>query len=467
MEKRENPFRPRGPIARSVMKPRASTAPSLDPREIETADRRIEVKVTWGESAVLHVAHLARGTTFSLGDRSGEATLVVGREALGMTILPLVTLSEDGRATLAVPVAARLTRTREGEPARTETMAAGGDAFLEWTTIELEPTTTYRVRHRAFVFTVREVAAGKRVEKRRPFDWAFFGHVAAVGLVFVGLLFVSSLTPRSAGALSPPGLDPSNRYVQHAITMAEQREQVEERVEAPQQASDAPAATADPSERRLVVRRPASPSGPTGGRDGWRERASSTAVATALQTMADLLPGTPSWVSESTLGPPLRGPGGGSPFGDLGLSDTPRAPTGPVGTIDVSWGLPRPSVPPGDGPGTLRARTGGAPPPPPRVEMNASGGLEREIVRRVVRRNEAQVRYCYERALQGDPDLAGRVELKFLIAPTGAVQSAAVQRTEVGREVGECIAGAVRRMSFPAPEGGIVAVSYSWTFQAR
>src|SRR5690606_27549805 len=98
------------------------------------------------------------------------------------------------------------------------------------------------------------------------------------------------------------------------------------------------------------------------------------------------------------------------------------------------------------------------------LQVSGHGGLEREVVRRVVRRNEAQVRHCYERSLQGDPELAGRVELKFLISPSGAVQSTAILRSEVGREVGECIASAVRRMSFPAPEGGIVAVSYSWTF---
>jgi hypothetical protein len=468
MSKRDNPFRPRGPIVRSAATPRAPSAPTLDAREVETADRRIEVRVTWGESTVLHVAHLERGATFSIGDQAGEATFVVGRDALGMSTLPLVTY-EDDRAWLAIPLGSSLTRAREGEPERTETIAGDAETSREWTTIELEPRTAYRVRHRAFMFSVREVAAGKRVTKRRPFDWGFLGHFAAVGLVFAGLLFLSSLTPRSAGALSPPRLDPSNRYIQHAIMMAEQLDRPVPQADAPKQPAAEAVAAADP-ERRPLVRRPVGPSGPTGsgGREDWRERASTTAVATALQAMAGMLPGTPSWVSDSTLGPgamPL-GLGGGSPFGDLGLRDTPRVGV-PIGTIDARWDGLIPVGPPGDARGPLGARTANVPPPAPRVEMEAKGGLEREIVRRVVRRNEAQVRYCYERALQGNPDLAGRVELKFLIAPSGAVQSAAVQRTEIGREVGECIAGAVRRMSFPAPEGGIVAVSYSWTFRAR
>ena len=99
--------------------------------------------------------------------------------------------------------------------------------------------------------------------------------------------------------------------------------------------------------------------------------------------------------------------------------------------------------------------------------IESRGSLDKELIRRVVRRNESQVRFCYEQALHSNPDLRGRVEIRFLIAPTGAVQSAVVAKTEVGNQVGNCIAQAVRRWTFPAPEGGgIVSVTYPWTFSS-
>ena len=95
------------------------------------------------------------------------------------------------------------------------------------------------------------------------------------------------------------------------------------------------------------------------------------------------------------------------------------------------------------------------------------GSLDKEIIRRVVRRNESQVRFCYEQGLHSNPDLKGRVEIKFIIAPTGAVQNSVVSKTEVGNQVAQCIANAVRRWTFPSPEGGgIVSVTYPWTFSA-
>ncbi|HKU41418.1 MAG TPA: AgmX/PglI C-terminal domain-containing protein, partial [Polyangiales bacterium] len=54
------------------------------------------------------------------------------------------------------------------------------------------------------------------------------------------------------------------------------------------------------------------------------------------------------------------------------------------------------------------------------------------------------------------------VSVKFMIAPTGAVQTSVIQSSDLGSPAAEsCIAQAVRRWSFPAPEGGgVVVVSY-------
>jgi TonB family protein len=72
-----------------------------------------------------------------------------------------------------------------------------------------------------------------------------------------------------------------------------------------------------------------------------------------------------------------------------------------------------------------------------------------------------EVRFCYEKQLNARPDLQGRVTIKFMIAPTGEVRAAAVDSSDLGDpKVEQCIASALRRWVFPAPEGGVVVVSY-------
>jgi len=94
------------------------------------------------------------------------------------------------------------------------------------------------------------------------------------------------------------------------------------------------------------------------------------------------------------------------------------------------------------------------------------GSLDRDVIRRVIRRHIHEVRHCYEVGLVNDPNLSGRVTVAFIVDATGAVSSASladstfVDSSSSGSVV-ECILAAVRRWQFPAPEGGaIVGVNY-------
>ena len=103
-----------------------------------------------------------------------------------------------------------------------------------------------------------------------------------------------------------------------------------------------------------------------------------------------------------------------------------------------------------------------------RGDVVVRGGLSREIVRRTVRRHLNEVRFCYEQELANHPDLAGRVTVAFLISPTGSVSSANVANTTLrNARVEACITTAVRRWTFPAPDGGIVAVDYPFVLEPR
>jgi outer membrane biosynthesis protein TonB len=80
----------------------------------------------------------------------------------------------------------------------------------------------------------------------------------------------------------------------------------------------------------------------------------------------------------------------------------------------------------------------------------------------VINRHTNEIKFCYEQQLIGHPDLQGRVSAKFIIAPTGAVQTAVISQSDLGNRAAEqCIAQAVARWIFPAPEGGgVVVVTY-------
>jgi TonB family protein len=77
------------------------------------------------------------------------------------------------------------------------------------------------------------------------------------------------------------------------------------------------------------------------------------------------------------------------------------------------------------------------------------------------------VRFCYSKGLLGTPELNGRVQVMFMITSAGTVQEARVLDSELHHlEVESCIAQAVRRWSFPAPDGGgYVTVRYPFVFE--
>jgi hypothetical protein len=89
------------------------------------------------------------------------------------------------------------------------------------------------------------------------------------------------------------------------------------------------------------------------------------------------------------------------------------------------------------------------------------GDLDPELVRLYVRRNLAQVRYCYEKQRLVEPLLAGTVEARFLITPEGTVASSTA--TGLDDEVASCVAGVLKNIEFPR-SGGNVQVKYPFRF---
>lgn len=94
------------------------------------------------------------------------------------------------------------------------------------------------------------------------------------------------------------------------------------------------------------------------------------------------------------------------------------------------------------------------------------GGLDKDVIARVIRQHQNEIKYCYETELNKDPSLAGKVAVAFTIDAAGTVSEASVTESTLGSPAAEsCILSRIRRWKFPEPKGGgVVAVTYPWLF---
>jgi hypothetical protein len=94
-----------------------------------------------------------------------------------------------------------------------------------------------------------------------------------------------------------------------------------------------------------------------------------------------------------------------------------------------------------------------------------SGRLPAEVIQRVVRQNFGRFRLCYEQGLMKNPNLEGRVAVRFVIGRDGQVSHTSNGGSDLPDSgVVSCVISAYYGLSFPAPENGIVTVVYPIAF---
>lgn len=93
------------------------------------------------------------------------------------------------------------------------------------------------------------------------------------------------------------------------------------------------------------------------------------------------------------------------------------------------------------------------------------GSLDPSAIAKVVKSRLTAVKECYERELKRNPQLAGKVVIRFTIEEDGRVTGVAVEESSLGDpNVGSCIVSRFERFRFPKPDGGAVTVSYPFIF---
>jgi outer membrane biosynthesis protein TonB len=101
-------------------------------------------------------------------------------------------------------------------------------------------------------------------------------------------------------------------------------------------------------------------------------------------------------------------------------------------------------------------------------ESEIVGGLDRDIIAQYIKTQLGQILRCYERQLSAQPDLFGKVAIRFEIGSSGQVTSQKIGDTTLKNATVEgCILGKVATWRFPAPQGGTkVNVTYPFLFKS-
>ena len=105
----------------------------------------------------------------------------------------------------------------------------------------------------------------------------------------------------------------------------------------------------------------------------------------------------------------------------------------------------------------------GAPPASaPSGEESQVPRVPPEVIQKIVRASYSTFRTCYEAGLGRDPNLTGKVVVRFVIERSGEVGavSSDAGSTMPDQLVTACLLQAFRRLVFPEPNGGIVTVVY-------
>jgi outer membrane biosynthesis protein TonB len=95
------------------------------------------------------------------------------------------------------------------------------------------------------------------------------------------------------------------------------------------------------------------------------------------------------------------------------------------------------------------------------------GELDPSLVSKEVRTRIGAIKACYERSLKRNPNLSGKIKVRWTITAAGTVSAVEIEEDSMGDpEVVSCIRGLVSRWRFPAPSGGSVDVVYPFVFQS-
>lgn len=487
------------------------SGPDVNPDEVELGHvTAVEVMILW-ETTVLHVQHLNPPRSFYVGEEEGknyQCDYFIPSEKIGTTRAPIV-LADHGSISFVILPRARGTVEIPGQPKMTleDAVRSGrtqpSSELSGAQQMALPPGGKARMEIDGLVFQVAAVPAGKPLA-HGLFATSDFNTLLYVGLsllAHIGLIAAMAFFVPPMGLTDEEGLSRDQQYlIQQYLQAAAEREQEQKETEqvAETNADNKEGGTGtrakgeegsmgNPNTKetghRFGIQGPQDNPDPHVARQAALREAAEFGMIGLLNTGAGGDPNAPTapWGRDDSLGnDPMsaRGNMWGDSIGDsfgaggLGLSGIGEGGggrgegigLGSIGTIGHGAGTGT-----GQGFGSGHGRLGGSHSTrAPQVRMGATtvnGRLPPEVIQRIVRQNYGRFRLCYENGLRNNPNLQGRVSVRFVIGRDGAVSNVSNGGSDMpDAAVVQCVVRAYYGLSFPQPEGGIVTVVYPIMF---
>jgi TonB family protein len=90
-----------------------------------------------------------------------------------------------------------------------------------------------------------------------------------------------------------------------------------------------------------------------------------------------------------------------------------------------------------------------------RADAGSYGDIDAFVVRQKIKKDLPKINRCYESALRYQPELAGKVSVRFAVVRTGYVKGVQVLENTTGSDkVERCVARVVRAIRFPRRRRG-------------
>ncbi|MFO0598995.1 MAG: TonB family protein [Myxococcaceae bacterium] len=442
-------------------------------------ERVLQVALLWGDS-LINVQHFAEGVPVTIGDGVGNRFTVFN---VGSTFN--LAQSKGSNAVVNVPSDAGLVVTvrseshKSKEQLKSEGKLKAADGGVRADAIELGLHDRAQVSFDNVAFIVRYVrpSAAISINTMEEADFTFFKIVSICLMAFFALVAAMVLTPLGYGGEGDDIFANPSKYVKMVIKPEKKQEikkfkdlsGVAEGAKAKEKEGkfgkqDAKKQDADPSkkgapvvdankreeDRKKVSSLMAGMFGGGASSNVFGPGGLGTGINNALGGLQGGA-GVGDAQGVGGLGSRGSGAGGGGTglgLGGLGTKGGGRG-RGGYGSIDLG----------GKGKDSTRVIPG---------KTTVVGGLDKDVIMKVIKRHQNEIKFCYEQELQKNPALGGKVAVAWTIDPTGGVSEANVSESSIGNaNVESCIVQRIRRWKFPEPQGGgVVNVTFPWIFKA-
>ncbi|WP_434344838.1 TonB family protein [Myxococcus virescens] len=473
------------PNAANTATPRRTVAPHLQeplpPEAMPTPEARVlQVALLWGDT-LLEVQHFKDGVPVTIGEAK-QNFFNVFAPSVGKS--HVLAVSKKDVLEVRAPAGSRAFVTNQGNVRTKDALRAAGalsgqagDAAEQRFTLGLHDRVEVSLGTVSFVARYVKPSPVITAASLKDSDFTFFKITSICMLAGLAVVLAMVLTPRQELPQSADIFESQQRVAKFLITPEKRLEAKKLQLSAPEEGAkakdeegkfgkeDAKQQEAAPSKPGTPVvdkskkekdRQAVGKAGLLGAFKGMKGGASDVFGPGGFGTgindaLGGLKGGAAMGDAQGVGGVGSRGTGKGGGgtalgIGGLGTQGTGRG-TGGSGGIDLG----------GRGKSITKVIPG---------KTTVVGGLDKDVIAKVIRRHQGEIKYCYESELNKDPSLAGKVAVAFVIDPTGAVSDASVAETTLNNAAAErCMLSRIRRWKFPEPKGGgVVSVTYPWLF---